>query len=264
MVRPARDDKTDPQTAGPLAQRRAVVTGSSRGIGQAIALELAGAGASIVVHAGHDDAAAAATARLVEDRGVRAEFTTADLSQRSERDKFFAEATRHGIPDIWVNNAGVDVLTGHAADWSFDEKLEALWRVDVAATIDLSRKIGVAMKQRGAGVILNMGWDQADTGMEGDSGEMFAAVKGAVASFTKSLARSLAPEVRVHCLAPGWIRTAWGEQASASWQRRAIEESLLGRWGTPEDVAKTAAFLASPAAQFLTGLVVPINGGAAR
>ena len=98
------------------------------------------------------------------------------------------------------------------------------------------------MKARGAGVIVNIGWDQAEHGMAGDSGEMFAATKGAVMAFTKSLARSLAPEVRVNCLAPGWIKTAWGEQASEYWQERASGESLLGRWGTPEDVAARGAF----------------------
>jgi 3-oxoacyl-[acyl-carrier protein] reductase len=117
------------------------------------------------------------------------------------------------------------------------------------------------MKQRGSGVIVNMGWDQAETGMEGDSGEMFAAVKGAVMAATRSLAKSLAPEVRVNCVAPGWIRTAWGQHASAEWQERAATESLLGRWGEPEDVARVACFLASPAAAFISGQIVNINGG---
>ena len=111
------------------------------------------------------------------------------------------------------------------------------------------------------GVIVNMGWDQAETGMAGQSGEMFAAVKGAVMAFSKSLARSLAPKVRVNCLAPGWIKTAWGDTASPYWQERAVNESLLARWGTPEDVARVARFLASPASSFLTGQVIAVNGG---
>lgn len=82
-------------------------------------------------------------------------------------------------------------------------------------------------------------------------------------AFTRSLARSLAPQVRVNCLAPGWIRTAWGDKASEYWQARARAEALLERWGTPEDVARAAAFLASPAAAFITGQIVPINGGLA-
>ena len=97
--------------------------------------------------------------------------------------------------------------------------------------------------------------------MAGESGEMFAAVKGAVMAFTRSLAQSLAPQVRVNCLAPGWIKTSWGERASDYWQGRAERQSLVGRWGTPEDVAKSAVFLASPGAEFINGQVIPVNGG---
>jgi 3-oxoacyl-[acyl-carrier protein] reductase len=100
--------------------------------------------------------------------------------------------------------------------------------------------------------------------MEGDSGELFAASKGAVMAFSKSLALSLAPTVRVNCLAPGWIRTAWGEGASSAWQERVLRETPLHRWGTPEDVASVARWLASPAAGFLTGQVVRIDGGSVR
>jgi 3-oxoacyl-[acyl-carrier protein] reductase len=70
--------------------------------------------------------------------------------------------------------------------------------------------------------------------------------------------------VRVNCLAPGWIRTAWGEQASDAWQQRVLTETPLQRWGTPEDVAQTARWLVSPAATFITGQIIRINGGAVR
>ena len=120
------------------------------------------------------------------------------------------------------------------------------------------------MKRQGRGVILTMGWDQADTGMAGDSGQLFGAVKGAVMAFTKSLALDLAPAVRVNCLAPGWIRTAWGEHASSAWQQRVLAETPAARWGTPDDVAQTARWLVSPAAQFITGQIIRINGGAVR
>ena len=80
-------------------------------------------------------------------------------------------------------------------------------------------------------------------------------------AFSRSLAQSLAPEVRVNCLCPGWIRTAWGAGASEYWQERAARQALRGRWGTPEDVARAAAFLVSPAADFMTGQVVNVNGG---
>jgi 3-oxoacyl-[acyl-carrier protein] reductase len=97
--------------------------------------------------------------------------------------------------------------------------------------------------------------------MAGDSGQMFGCIKGAVMSFTQSLAQSLAPHVRVNCLAPGWIKTSWGETASDYWQERAKSESLAGRWGTAEDVARAARFLASPSAEFMTGQVINVNGG---
>ena len=109
-----------------------------------------------------------------------------------------------------------------------------------------------------------MGWDRADDGMEGESGQLFAATKGAIMAFTRSLALTLAPEVRVNCLAPGWIRTAWGEKASPSWQQRVRRETPLDRWGLPADVAAAARWLVSPAASFVTGQVIRVNGGVVR
>jgi 3-oxoacyl-[acyl-carrier protein] reductase len=120
------------------------------------------------------------------------------------------------------------------------------------------------MTEAGGGSVVTMGWDQAETGMEGDSGELFSATKGAVMAFTRSLALSLAPEVRVNAVAPGWIKTAWGENASEAWQARAIRETPQARWGTPEDVARVARFLVGPGSGFLTGQVVRVNGGAVR
>jgi len=244
-----------------LAGQTAVVTGSSSGIGRAIALELAAAGADCLIHARRNREGAESVAKEVRKLGRQAEVVLADLSDVDQQDALIEQAFRwRSSIDIWINNAGADTLTGPAAAWSFEQKLEALWKVDVLATIRLSRAAGARMKPRG-GVIINVGWDQAKTGMAGDSGEIFSTTKGAIAAFSRSLARSLAPTVRVNCLAPGWIKTAWGQQASDAWQERAIGESLLQRWGTPEDVARAARFLASPAAAFITGQVIPVNGG---
>lgn len=247
----------------------ALVTGASRGIGRAIALELARAGADIVVHGRSNRIGAESTKYEIEDIGRDAITLLADLSDSTSLAHFVEQAWQwRGGVDIWINNAGADVLTGENANLSFDEKLAILWQVDVLATIRLSRLVGDRMKQRsrsnGDAVILNLGWDQAEHGMGGDSGEMFAAIKGAVMSFSKSLAHSLAPTVRVNCLAPGWIKTSWGDDAAKYWQERARRESLLDRWGTPEDVARVARFLASPAASFITGQTVPVNGGFRR
>jgi 3-oxoacyl-[acyl-carrier protein] reductase len=83
-------------------------------------------------------------------------------------------------------------------------------------------------------------------------------------AFSKSLALTLAPQVRVNCLAPGWIQTDWGNTASERWHDRVRRETPLGRWGTPADVARVARWLVSPAADFITGQVIRINGGAVR
>ncbi len=265
----AANDKLDSSRAGELSGKIAMVTGASSGIGRAIALELAETGADVIVHARANQAGADQTLAAIRAAGGNATILLADLATRDGCDGLVEGAWDWGQGvDIWINNAGADVLTGPAADWDFEQKLELLWQVDVAATLRLSRLAGERMKDQageaGSRVILNMGWDQAELGMAGDSGEMFAAIKGAVMAFSRSLAQSLAPQVRVNCLAPGWIKTSWGAAASDYWQQRARSESLLDRWGTPQDVARVARFLASPAASFITGQVVPINGGLRR
>jgi 3-oxoacyl-[acyl-carrier protein] reductase len=208
---------------------------------------------------------AEAVADLVRTRGGRSAVLLADLADRAAGDRLVADAwTLWGGLDAWLHIAGADTLTGAAAKLPFDAKLDLLWSVDVTATIRLCRAVGRLMAVQGSGAIVTMGWDQAETGMAGDSGELFAAAKGAIMSFTRSLALSLAPAVRVNTLAPGWIKTAWGEGASRVWQDRVLKETPLARWGTPEDVAQIARFLVSPAAGFLTGQVIRINGGAVR
>jgi len=99
------------------------------------------------------------------------------------------------------------------------------------------------------------------SGMAGTNPQMFAAVKGGVLAFSKSLARSLAPRVRVNVIAPGWIETSFGEGLDAQRHREIAEATPLERWGTPEDVAGAAIFLASPAAAFITGQAILVGGG---
>lgn len=243
-----------------LDDRWAVVTGSTRGIGKAIALELASAGANVVVH-GRDRMAADEVCTAIRQLKRETSSVVTDLADAARRSELVDGIWRERPIDIWVNNAGLDVLTGESADWPFDEKLRRLWEVDVLGTVELSRAIGARMKERGQGTIINIGWDQAETGMAGDSGEIFAVIKGGIMNFTHSLAKSLAPAVRVNCIAPGWIRTAWGEEASDYWQERAKGESLLGRWGEAVDIARVARFLASDAASFVNGQVLSVNGG---
>ena len=244
---------------------RALVTGSTSGIGRAIAVELAAAGADVLIHGRRSQARAAEVTAQCQSHGGRVQALMADLRDGAACLDLAARAWCfwNGL-DIVVANAGADTLTGAAAKWPFARKLAELWAVDVQATIALCRDLGQRLRDRGSGALVTIGWDQADTGMEGDSGQLFAAVKGAVMAFTKSLALTLAPEVRVNCLAPGWIKTAWGEHASAAWQERARRETPLRRWGTPEDVARAARWLVSPAAAYVTGQVIRVNGGAVR
>lgn len=250
----------------PLRGLRAIVLGSTSGIGRAVALALADAGADVLIHGRTSRAAAEETAAACRSRHARrADVLMADLADPAAGDTLVDSAWRHwdGL-DAWLHLAGADTLTGSAARLPFDKKLQLLFNVDVVSTLRLCRQIGARMKRRGSGAIVTMGWDQAETGMEGDSGELFAAVKGAVMAFTRSLALSLAPQVRVNAVAPGWIKTAWGDQASSAWQDRVRRETPLLRWGAPEDVAAACKFLVSPDASFLTGQILRVNGGAVR
>ncbi len=248
-----------------LAGLRVAVLGSTSGIGRAVALRLGEAGADVIVHGRRSRDAGEEVVGRIRQYGSRSEVLMADLGVRAEGDRLAEEAwaTWNGL-DAWLHLAGADTLTGADAKLAFDAKLDRLWEVDVVSTIRLCRNVGRRMKAAGRGSIVTMGWDQAETGMEGDSGELFAATKGAVLAFTRSLALSLAPEVRVNAVSPGWIKTAWGESAPTAWQERVIRETPLARWGTPEDVAAACRFLVSPASNFFTGQIIRVNGGAVR
>jgi len=238
------------------------VTGAATGIGRATAVELARLGFDIALHTRSNEAALAEAAKLVQAMGRKTMTVMADLSDSIARGSLVERCWQwRDRVDVWVNNAGGDVLTGVAAEWSLEQKMDYLLEVDVKGTFFLSREIGRRMVEASRGVIVNIGWDQAMQGMAGDSGELFATTKGAVMAFTRSLAQSLAPHVRVNCVAPGWIKTAWGDEASEYWQERAVKEALVGRWGTPENVAAAIGFLSSAEAEFITGHTLPVNGG---
>jgi 3-oxoacyl-[acyl-carrier protein] reductase len=242
---------------------RAVVTGASKGIGAAIAEAFGGAGATVLVT--HRDSAdtASAVAQRIADAGGRAEIAQADLQTREACETLVAQAReRLGGFDVWVNNAGADVLTGEAAEWDWERKLDLLLAVDLKGTVSCSYAAGAVMReQRSGGTIVNMSWDHVTAGMAGQNPELFSAAKGGVLAFSKSLARSLAPRVRVNVLCPGWIETAFAREADRDFHRSVAESTPLARWGRPEDVAAAALWLASPEAQFVTGQAVNVNGG---
>jgi 3-oxoacyl-[acyl-carrier protein] reductase len=246
-----------------LEGQHAVVTGASSGIGRAIAEAFAVEGAAVLLTHRASPDRAREVAGAIAARGGRALVTQADLGTRDACERLVDEAREQlGRLDIWVNNAGADVLTGDAATWEWERKLDALLAVDLKGTIACSYAAGEVMRrQEGGGTIVNMSWDHVTTGMAGDDPQLFAAVKGGVLAFSKSLARALAPEVRVNVLCPGWIETRFAEEADRDFHRSVAQDTPLGRWGRPQDVAGAALYLASPEAAFLTGQAINVNGG---
>lgn len=248
-----------------IKDRVAVVTGSSSGIGKAIALEFARAGCHVGIHANRSIEQGQQLVEQIESLCVKAHLFSADFSNL-DFDAFVEQAWswKNGI-DFWINNAGADVLTGEAANLALDQKLAQLLKVDVEASWMLSRSVGKKMSEvktdSSKPCIINIGWDQAWQGMAGDSGELFSITKGSIMAVSKSLAQSLAPNVRVNCIAPGWIKTAWGDSTSEYWDQRATSESLLNRWGTPEDIAALVVAICGRPGQFVNGQTIVANGG---
>ncbi|MDA0159958.1 SDR family oxidoreductase [Solirubrobacter ginsenosidimutans] len=239
------------------------MTGASSGIGRAIAEACAAEGASVLLTHRASPERAQTVAEAIAARGGRAQVCQADLATRDGCERLVAEASaRLGHLDVWINNAGADVLTGEAATWEWERKLDTLLAVDLKGTISCSYAAGEIMRgQERGGTILNMSWDHVVVGMAGENPQLFAAVKGGVLAFSKSLARALAPEVRVNVLCPGWIETSFGEQADREFHRSVADDTPLGRWGDPRDVANAAIYLASPEAAFVTGQAINVNGG---
>lgn len=241
---------------------RVLVTGGSSGIGRAIAVAAARAGADIVLTYRANERGARDTSREIESLGRRARIVRLDLADAASVSALGgAVRSALGGADAWINNAGADVLTGPNASLSSIEKLDLLMRVDLRGTVLASWQAAELMAAQDGGVIINMSWDHVLAGLAGIEAQLFSAVKGGVLSFSKSLARTLAPRIRVNVLAPGWIETAYGAEVDDAIRREVVASTPLERWGTPEDVAGAAVYLASPAASFLTGQTMLVGGG---
>src|SRR6266567_5176393 len=210
----------------------ALITGASSGIGRAIALAYAAAGADVALTYRGNRSGAEETAEQARAAGRRAESLQADLAEARDIDAL-GDAVRRtfGRVDVWVNNAGADILTGATSRLSWTEKLDRLLAVDLRGTVLASWKAVELMRaQPPGGVILNMSWDHVLTGMKGGYGEVFCAAKGGVYSFSRALAQSVAPHIRVNVLGPGWIETAYGSTLDAAVKERITRSIPLGRW----------------------------------
>ncbi len=253
-----------PGSAAPsLAGMRVFVSGGSSGIGRAIAIASARAGADVALSYRSNERGARDVAREIETLGRRVGVVRLDLADANSIGALVPtlRAVLGGV-DVWVNNAGADVLTGPAASLPAAEKLDLLMRVDLRGTVLASWEAAELMTaQESGGVIINMSWDHVLSGMPGLEAQLFSAVKGGVLAFSKSLARTVAPRVRVNVLAPGWIETAYGNEVDETIRRQVVASTPLERWGTPEDVAGAALYLASPAASFITGQTMLVGGG---
>jgi 3-oxoacyl-[acyl-carrier protein] reductase len=246
-----------------LGGRAMLVTGASSGIGRAIAVRAARAGADVALTYCENAVGAREVETEIRALGRRAVVLQLDLADESSIRAVGPTARESlGRLDVWVNNAGADILTGPAAALADAEKLDRLLTVDLRGTVIASWEAAALLAaQPDGGVIINMSWDHVLTGMPGRNPEMFAAVKGGVLAFSKSLARSVAPRVRVNVLAPGWIETSFGAGLDEPSRLAVAGSTPLARWGTPDDVAGAAIFLASADAAFMTGQAMLVGGG---
>jgi len=245
-----------------LTGRVALVTGAQQGIGAAIALALAGEGADVAVTWHDDEKAAAAVAQGVRDKGRRALLIRTDVARLDEIESMVSETVRQlGPPDILVNNAGVyprvPLLQMRESDWDF--VLDINLKAGCFATIAVAKALIAADKP---GAVVNL----ASSAVRGAvRGVHYSASKGGVVSMTRALALELAPHnIRVNAIAPGLTDTAqprYGNSDAELVEMARTTIPLGGKLLTPDQIARTAVFLASDEASATTGQVLHVNGG---
>ena len=243
-----------------LTGKVAVVTGAARNIGRAIALDLARAGARVVVHANTSGEAAAETLRLIAEEGGIAVPASGDITSEADMAALMAVATdAFGRLDILVNNAALRRET------AFEDLTLAEWREVVGVILDgafICAKAALpALKESGAGTIINLGGMSAHTGTR-DRAHVVAAKTGLV-GLTRALAFDLAPfHITANCVVPGLIATERGKSGHGSASLAASRVPLAGRQGRPEEVASMVRMLAGPQSRYITGQTMHVNGGA--
>jgi 3-oxoacyl-[acyl-carrier protein] reductase len=255
--------KATTSSTASLKGKVVLVTGASSGIGRAIALACARAGADVATTYRTNQPGAERVMGEVKELGRRSLAVKADIAREDEIGELVrALVANLGRVDVWINNAGADILTGAGAKLSLRDRLDLLLAVDLRGTILASWAAVKLMKQQeGGGSIINLSWDRATQGLAGVNPQLFAAVKGGVLGFSKSLARSVAPKIRVNVLGPGWIETAFADGANPSFKDQVRESIPLRRWGLPDEVAGAAVFLASDVSAYITGQMIMVNGG---
>ncbi len=247
-------------TEGPFSRSTVLVTGCRRGIGKAVSIAFARAGADVIGVSASLEAGGGEVGRAVDACGVRFQGYACDLGDRAALQNLVGALGDGPAIDVLVNNAGT-IRRSPAAEHS-DEEWDAVLEVNLTAQFVLARELGRGMLERGTGKIVFIASLLSFQGGVNVPG--YAASKGGIAQLTKALANEWAARgVNVNAVAPGYIQTdntrALREDPERS--RQILERIPAGRWGTPEDVCGAVLFLASPAADYAHGIVLPIDGG---
>jgi 3-oxoacyl-[acyl-carrier protein] reductase len=243
-----------------LAGKVAIVTGASRGIGRAIALRFADEGARVVVNyeARAEDAAAVVAA--IRDKGSDAIAVAADVSSRADVERLVAQSLdQYQRIDILSNNAGIMVAKGVLE--TTEEEWDRTIDVNLKGAYLCSKAVAPIMIRQRGGTIINM---SSNSGLYQPSAMRFTEYvvsKAGMNGLTKAMALALGPYITVNAICPGWIRTEMVEQTDPAVVQRILDETALARWGTPDDVAGCAVFLASAEAAFITGELLIVAGG---